>query len=95
MALRFPARRATAANRMIFQPRRLFPARAFAHKAANQRPPEQPANERFREFQLDGKVFAVTGGARGLGLTMAEALAEAGGDGIFPRKEGRRLLTMS
>ncbi|KAJ5982252.1 hypothetical protein N7451_012352 [Penicillium sp. IBT 35674x] len=30
--------------------------------------------ERFQEFQLRGKVFAVTGGGRGLGLAMAEAL---------------------
>jgi NAD(P)-dependent dehydrogenase (short-subunit alcohol dehydrogenase family) len=29
-------------------------------------------------FKLDGKVALVTGGARGLGLTMATALAEAG-----------------
>ncbi|KAF2094407.1 NAD(P)-binding protein [Rhizodiscina lignyota] len=28
---------------------------------------------------LDGRVFVVTGGAQGLGLTMAEALVEAGG----------------
>jgi hypothetical protein len=39
--------------------------------------------ERFREFSLAGKVFAVTGGARGLGLSMAEALVEAGGEGII------------
>ncbi|KAL4884634.1 hypothetical protein BJY04DRAFT_205718 [Aspergillus karnatakaensis] len=36
--------------------------------------------ERFREFSLAGKVFAVTGGARGLGLSLAEALVEAGGE---------------
>ncbi|KAJ9617042.1 hypothetical protein H2200_000763 [Cladophialophora chaetospira] len=34
---------------------------------------------RFREFDLEGKVFVVTGGARGLGLVLAEALIEAGG----------------
>ena len=32
-------------------------------------------------FNLSGKVFVVTGGGRGLGLTLAEALAEAGGSG--------------
>ncbi|KAL4993586.1 hypothetical protein BDV10DRAFT_178850 [Aspergillus recurvatus] len=40
----------------------------------------QKTSERFREFSLAGKVFAVTGGARGLGLSMAEALVEAGGE---------------
>lgn len=30
-------------------------------------------------LQLDGRVFVVTGGAQGLGLTLAEALVEAGG----------------
>ncbi|KAL4913717.1 NAD(P)-binding protein [Aspergillus aurantiobrunneus] len=42
--------------------------------------PKKDGAERFREFSLAGKVFAVTGGARGLGLSMAEALVEAGGE---------------
>ncbi|KAL5048142.1 hypothetical protein BDW71DRAFT_205686 [Aspergillus fruticulosus] len=33
---------------------------------------------RFREFDLEGRVYAITGGGRGLGLAMAEALLEAG-----------------
>lgn len=33
---------------------------------------------RFKEFDLEDRVYAITGGARGLGLAMAEALLEAG-----------------
>jgi len=36
-------------------------------------------SHRLREFELDNRVFIVTGGARGLGLTLAEAIVEAGG----------------
>lgn len=39
---------------------------------------ETNTHQRFREFDLRGKVFVVTGGGRGLGLAMAEALVEAG-----------------
>lgn len=37
--------------------------------------------KRFREFDMEGRVYAITGGARGLGLSMAEALIEAGAKG--------------
>ncbi|GAB7331136.1 hypothetical protein MBLNU13_g02614t1 [Cladosporium sp. NU13] len=40
---------------------------------------ETKTSHRFREFELENRVFIVTGGARGLGLTLAEALVEAGG----------------
>ena len=33
---------------------------------------------RTPDFDLEGKVIVVTGGGRGLGLTMAQALVEAG-----------------
>ncbi|PLB49749.1 NAD(P)-binding protein [Aspergillus steynii IBT 23096] len=78
MALRISTLRPPA-NRNVFQSRRLYPVRALAHThGQHQSTPDAP--KRFPEFQLDGRVFAVTGGARGLGLTMAEALAEAGGE---------------
>jgi len=37
-------------------------------------------SKRFRDFDLAGGVYIVTGAARGLGLHMAEALVEAGGE---------------
>jgi hypothetical protein len=37
--------------------------------------------QRFREFNLENRVIAITGGGRGLGLAMAEALMEAGANG--------------
>lgn len=45
---------------------------------------ENIGQKRFGNFNVAGKVFIVTGGAQGLGLTMAEALVEAGGKGALP-----------
>ncbi|CAG8089099.1 unnamed protein product [Penicillium salamii] len=39
-------------------------------------------HHRFSEFDLEGRVYAITGGGGGLGLSMAEALIEAGAKGI-------------
>ncbi|KAF1810825.1 oxidoreductase [Eremomyces bilateralis CBS 781.70] len=41
---------------------------------------EGTGSKRFRDFNLEGGVFIVTGGAQGLGLVMAEALVEAGAE---------------
>ncbi|KAJ8112451.1 hypothetical protein ONZ43_g5392 [Nemania bipapillata] len=40
---------------------------------------ENIGQKRLADFDLEGRVFIVTGGARGLGLSLAEALVETGG----------------
>ena len=42
---------------------------------------EVPPTHTRNLFDLSGKVYVVTGGGRGLGLVLAEALAEAGAAG--------------
>lgn len=39
------------------------------------------AQRSIADFNLTGRVFVVTGGGRGLGFSLAEGLAEAGGYG--------------
>lgn len=47
---------------------------------------QKPATIRLMDqFNVQGKVFIVTGGGRGVGLMMAEGIAEAGGKGIRPK----------
>jgi hypothetical protein len=77
----------TAPTRHDSQSRRCFAVSAQRHQ---ERPspnavglPREAAvgGKRFADFDLAGKTFIVTGGARGLGLALAEALVEAGGRG--------------
>lgn len=74
---------------------RTFNLRSYS-KPTNPDPKKNPTNvlkppidanigrKRFADFDLAGRVFIVTGGARGLGLALAEALVEAGGKGEHP-----------
>lgn len=54
---------------------------------------ENIGQKRFSDFDLAGGAFVVTGGARGLGLAMAEGLVEAGGKGTI-RKNQSPLIDM-
>jgi sorbose reductase len=44
------------------------------------RPTPQTADNVFDQLSMKGKVVAITGAADGIGLAVAEAMAEAGGD---------------
>ncbi|KAE8162309.1 hypothetical protein BDV40DRAFT_163261 [Aspergillus tamarii] len=50
------------------------------HHIQTRMPPKDSIKNghRFKEFDLNDRVYAITGGGRGLGLAMAEALMEAG-----------------
>lgn len=62
---------------------------------AQRLPDPEREPQRFRDFDLQDKVFVVTGGGRGLGLTLAEVLVEAGGKGASLRKSSKVLTSCS
>lgn len=58
-------------------------------------PDEAPHNSGLPSFRLDGQVALVTGAARGLGHTIARALADAGADvalGLRDAADGEELV---
>lgn len=80
----------TSPPRSFSKPRNPDPRENPSYKA---KPPSDVnvGRKQFADFDLKGRVFVVTGAARGLGLTLAEALVEAGGKvyclDIFPEPD--------
>ncbi|XDG09340.1 hypothetical protein ABKA04_008955 [Annulohypoxylon sp. FPYF3050] len=78
-------------NPVLTYHRSLHNSPTSSTKPTNPDPRENPANslapnadinvgqKRLADFDLKGRVFVVTGAARGLGLALAESLVEAGG----------------
>ncbi|KAH8176900.1 enoyl-(Acyl carrier protein) reductase domain-containing protein [Sarocladium implicatum] len=54
--------------------------RSIAQLARDSKSSPNVGRKQFAEFNLAGRTFVVTGGAQGLGLTLAEGLVEAGGN---------------
>lgn len=83
-----------ASSLAAFASRRCFSTSRPLKNAKDRGPPKPPSDDkadaarsflgtqkRLPEFNLTDKIILVSGGARGLGLTQAEALLEAGATG--------------
>ncbi|KAK3899202.1 hypothetical protein C8A05DRAFT_37197 [Staphylotrichum tortipilum] len=78
MASRIPTRALTAGSRALFA-RPPAPSTPIAFsRAFHQTKTQRDRSNLLREFSLKDRVVVISGGARGVGLTQAEALLEAG-----------------
>jgi len=53
---------------------------SFEYPSENEHPKQQPFRRTLPTFSLEGRVGIVTGGARGLGLVMGQAIVASGAD---------------
>jgi NAD(P)-dependent dehydrogenase (short-subunit alcohol dehydrogenase family) len=63
----------------LLQRRGLATHRDVTNKQTPYEKRENVGNRKHSQFDIDGKVFVVTGGGQGLGFSIAEGLVEAGG----------------
>lgn len=85
-----PWERSRRGRYLQFSPSGLRNTRTFAEKA-----PALGSAKRLPEFSLADKVILVSGAARGLGLTQAEALLEAGATGEVSPPSSRAIYAKS
>lgn len=63
----------------LLQRRGLATHRDVTYKQTPYEKRETVGDRKYSQFDIGGKVFVVTGGGQGLGLSIAEGLVEAGG----------------
>lgn len=71
-------RRPSSTSRPLFE----YGASKQATSASNYSNPEKDAPRKaYPDFSIKDKVYVITGGGRGLGLVIAEAMVQAGAEG--------------